>query len=53
MESLLKLFPAGHLVVSVLFVVSAFSLIALAGYELWEGLRLFVDKGLEKRTMAF
>ncbi len=50
MKLLLKLFPAGHLVISVLFVVSAFSLIAFAGYELWAGLRLFVDKGLEKRV---
>jgi hypothetical protein len=28
MKFLLKLFPAGHLVISVLFIVSAFALIA-------------------------
>ncbi len=34
MKLLLKLFPAGHLVISVMFVVSAFALLAFAGVAL-------------------
>lgn len=31
-----RIFPAGHLVISALFVVSALGLLAFAGYELWQ-----------------
>ena len=31
------IFPAGHLVISALFVASALGLLAFAGYELWQG----------------
>jgi hypothetical protein len=33
---LLRLFPAAHLVVSVLFVLAALGLLCFAGYELWQ-----------------
>jgi hypothetical protein len=38
MKYLLKVFPLSHLVISVLFIVSAFALIGLAVSELWHGL---------------
>ena len=34
-RALLRLFPAAHLVVSILFVLAALGLLCFAGYELW------------------
>jgi putative Mn2+ efflux pump MntP len=41
MKLLLKLFPAGHLVISVMFIVSAFALLAFAGFELVQAIMPF------------
>ncbi len=49
MEPMLKVFPAGHLVISVLFVVSAFALLGFAGYELWKVVDPFADYGMQVR----
>ncbi len=49
MKLLLKLFPAGHLVISVLFIVSAFALLAFAGYELWKVVDPSAAYGMQAR----
>ena len=41
MRVLLKLFPAGHLVIAALFVGASLGLIVLAAVQLWEGASLF------------
>jgi hypothetical protein len=41
MNFLRKVFPAGHLVISLLFIGCAVALIVLAGLQLWEGLQFF------------
>lgn len=41
MKALLKLFPAGHLVIAALFVAASLGLIAIAAVQLWEGVSLF------------
>lgn len=41
MKVLLKLFPAGHLVIAALFVGASLGLIVLAAVQLWEGASLF------------
>lgn len=38
MRLLLKLFPAGHMVISVMFVVAAFALLGFAGFELMQAI---------------
>ena len=38
MKLLLKLFPAGHMVISVMFVVAAFALLGFAGFELMQAI---------------
>jgi hypothetical protein len=45
MNSLLKLFPFAHLVISLLFIVCALALIGLAVVELWHG--IFPGEGLD------
>lgn len=50
MKLLLKLFPLGHLVVSLMFIVSGFALIAFAGYELFEAVYPSGGHGVGKRT---
>jgi len=49
MNYLRKLFPAGHFVISLLFVVSAAALIALAGIQIWSGIHLFAQSSLSER----
>lgn len=49
---LLKVFPAGHLLISILFVVSAFMLLAFAGHELWQAAFPANDSGLASRLDA-
>ena len=48
MNPLVKLFPAGHLVISVMFLLCAASLIVFAGAELWLMVRP-ADAGLDDR----
>jgi hypothetical protein len=52
MKLLLKLFPAGHLVIAALFVGASLALIALAAAQLWTGIQLFDDAGLIERLNA-
>jgi hypothetical protein len=47
-----KLFPVGHFVISVLFIVSALGLIGFAGAQLWEGLQPGGDLGAASRMHA-
>ena len=49
MKLLLRLFPAGHMVISVMFVVSAFALLAFAGHELFQALVPFNGRGAAAR----
>ena len=43
MKFLHRLFPAGHFVISVLFLAGAFALIGVAGVQLWQGIQLFSE----------
>lgn len=52
MKVLLKLFPAGHLVIAALFVGASLALIVLAGVQLWEGIQLFDEAGIVERLNA-
>jgi hypothetical protein len=47
-----RLFPAGHFVIGLLFVASAFALIGVAGLQLWQGIQLFDDVALNERLNA-
>jgi len=47
-----RLFPAGHLVISLLFVGAALGLIVIAAAQLWEGIQLFEESGLVERLNA-
>ena len=49
MKLLLKLFPAGHMVISVMFIVSAFALLAFAGLELFQAVVPFVSRSTDAR----
>ena len=49
MSILLRLFPAGHFVISVLFLVAGAALIVLAAVQLWQGVQLFETAGLFDR----
>jgi hypothetical protein len=52
MNWLQKLFPAGHFVISMLFLISAAALIGLAGVQLWTGIHLFKESALNERLNA-
>ena len=41
MKVLHWLFPAGHFVISVLFLLAGLALVAIAGVQLWQGIHLF------------
>jgi hypothetical protein len=47
-----RLFPAGHFVISLLFVGAAVALIALAAAQLWQGIQPFHEAGLTARLNA-
>jgi hypothetical protein len=47
-----RCFPAGHFVISVLFLAAGFALIFLAGTHLWNGIQLFDEVDLTGRTNA-
>ena len=36
MKAMLRIFPAAHLVISMLFVLAALGLLGFSGYELWQ-----------------
>ncbi len=52
MKVLLKLFPAGHLLIAALFVLASIALIALGAAQLWDGVRLFDGATLMERVHA-
>jgi hypothetical protein len=52
MSFLLRLFPAGHFVISVLFLLAGAALIALAAAQLWQGVQLFEAAPLLARLNA-
>ena len=52
MSLLLRLFPAGHFVISVLFLLAGAALIALAAVQLWQGIQLFESAPLLPRLNA-
>ena len=52
MSYLRRIFPAGHFVISVLFILSAAALIALAAIQLWTGIHLFAQSALPERLNA-
>lgn len=49
MSWLHRLFPAGHFVISLLFLAAGAALIAVAGAQLWQGIQLFDDVPLGQR----
>jgi cytochrome bd-type quinol oxidase subunit 2 len=52
MSFLLRLFPVGHLVISVLFLLAGAALIALAAVQLWQWIQLFESAPLLPRLNA-
>jgi hypothetical protein len=52
MNYLRKLFPAGHFVISLLFILSAAALIAIAAIQIWTGIHLFAQSSLTERLNA-
>jgi hypothetical protein len=52
MSFLMRLFPAGHFVISVLFLLAGGALIVLAGLQLWQGIQPFEALGLNQRLYA-
>ena len=52
MNLLHRLFPAGHFVIGVLFLVSALALVGVAAVQLWQGIQLFDDLPLNERLNA-
>ena len=52
MNLIYRLFPAGHFVISLLFLAGAFTLIALAAAQLWQGIQLFEPAALNARLNA-
>ena len=52
MKIIPKLFPVGHLITCVLFVVAAFVLLGLAAFELWEALA-YGPRTTDDRTDAW
>ena len=52
MSFLHRLFPAGHFVVSVLFLAAAAALIVIAAGQLWDGVQFFERASLNERLNA-
>ena len=49
MKVLHWLFPAGHFVISVLFLLAGLALVAIAGVQLWQGIHLFREASIIER----
>ena len=47
-----RLFPAGHFVISLLFLLSGLTLVVLAGAQLWQGMQIFVSASIQERLNA-
>jgi hypothetical protein len=52
MKLIHRLFPAGHFVISLLFLAGAMALIGLAAVQLWQGVQLFGGVPLTQRLIA-
>jgi hypothetical protein len=52
MSLLMRLFPAGHFIIAVLFLVAGAALIVLAGVQLWQGIQPLESVGLYPRLNA-
>ena len=52
MKLIHRLFPAGHFIISMLFVAAAAALIVIAGAQLWQGIQLFDETGVIDRLNA-
>ena len=52
MKFLYRLFPAGHLIIGVLFLASSAALIVVAGVQLWHGIQIFAEGPLIGRLNA-
>ena len=52
MKFLHKLFPAGHFVISLLFLGGGFALIFIAGAQLWQGVHIFRETNITDRLNA-
>ena len=50
MKIFLKLFPIGHFLISLLFMVAALALLAAAGWELWASLVSYGDRDVASRV---
>lgn len=50
MKLLLKLFPIGHLFISLMFIVSAFALLAFAGHEMFQAIAPNGERGVAARV---
>lgn len=47
-----RLFPAGHFVISLLFLLSGLTLVVLAAAQLWQGVQLFAPASIQERLNA-
>jgi hypothetical protein len=47
-----RLFPAGHFIISLLFLAGAFALIGVAAVQLWHGIQLFSEVPIPRRLIA-
>ena len=52
MKLLYRLFPAGHFIIGVLFLLSSAALIVVAGLQLWHGVQFFAEGPLTSRLNA-
>lgn len=52
MKLIHRLFPAGHFVISLLFIAAAAALIVIAAVQLWHGVQLFEAAGVLQRLNA-
>lgn len=52
LKLLVRVFPAGHLVIVVMFLICAFALSGFAVYELWGALEPWADRAAEARLDA-
>jgi hypothetical protein len=47
-----RVFPAGHFVISLLFVAGALALVGVAAVQLWQGIQLFDELSIHDRLTA-
>jgi hypothetical protein len=52
MNMVRKLFPIGHIVISLLFIGCALALISFAGFQLWQGVQPISPSSLPQRLSA-